>query len=58
MTTLVVSNVIAAIAVVSGLAAACVLGFQAGGGRFDRRVSRLELHRSLPERNAVERRAA
>jgi len=58
MTTLLVANLIAAIVVVGGLTAACLLGFQAGGGRFDRRVRRLELYRSTPERVASERRAA
>jgi hypothetical protein len=58
MTALLVANLIAAIAVVGGLTAACLLGFQAGGGRFDRRVRRLELHRSVPARDAAERRAA
>jgi hypothetical protein len=58
MTTLLVANLIAAIVAVGGLAAACRLGLQAGGGRFDRRARRLELHRSTPEHAASERRAA
>jgi hypothetical protein len=58
MTALPVANLIAAVLVVSGLAAVCLLGLQAGGGRFDRRVRRLELRRSVPEPVAAERRAA
>jgi hypothetical protein len=45
MTAIVIANSIAAVLVVAGLAAAMRFGHLVGGGRFERELRRLEVHR-------------
>jgi len=47
MTILIALNVIAALVVVTGLAAAARLGYVTAGGRFERARGRLELRRGI-----------
>jgi hypothetical protein len=59
MTTIIVANSITAGFVVLALAAVMRLGHLTAGGRFDRSLRRLELHRgSGAEQRTPERRAA